>query len=424
MEQLLQFLWKHKFFPLMGLKTTTGEPVEVIDPGLQNYDAGPDFFNAKLKMSSVIWVGNVEIHEKSSDWFAHGHHLNFAYANVILHVVAEADADIPRYGANEMIPQLVLECPDEVRRKYALLKRTDAYPACYAVLREIPLITIHSWLSTLQAERFEQRAKQVMERLHLCDGNWEHAFFITLARNYGFGLNGDAFELWAKHIDLSAIGKHRDNLLQVEAVFFGMAGLLDIDFQDSYYLSLQKEFRYLSHKFNLSPPVKESLWKLFRIRPQAFPHIKIAQLSNLYQRQESLFSKVMEAKSVEEVKGLLQTSTSPYWKNHFLFGKEAKEYERTLSDNSLNLLLINTVIPFLFAYGKHKGADELCYRASDFLEQLKPENNFIIRQWERFGIHADNAADSQALIQLRKEYCDKRDCLHCRIGYMYLSGKK
>ncbi|MBO7417364.1 MAG: DUF2851 family protein [Bacteroidaceae bacterium] len=424
MEQLLQYVWKHKIYPFSGLKTTNGEVVEVIDAGLQNQHAGPDFFNAKLKIGDVLWVGNVEVHEKASAWYSHGHHLNPAYANVILHVVGDADAEIFRYGSTEKIPQVVLPCPDEVKRKYALLKRMDTYPACYAILRDIPMITLHSWLSALTAERIDQRAGLIYERLKLCENNWEHALFITLARNFGFGLNGDVFEAWAKRINLAAVGKHRDDLRQIEAIFFGMAGLLEDNLDDSYYRDLQQEYRYLSHKFGFSSPIQTDLWKLSRIRPQVFPHIKIAQLAYLYHNQESLLSKVLEAKSIESMKSLLQTSTSSYWNNHYLFGKETAIYEKSLGNDSLNLMLINTFIPFLVAYGKHKGCDEFCHRASDFLEQLKPENNYIIRQWERFGIIADHAADSQALIQLRKEYCDKRDCLRCRIGYQYLKVKK
>lgn len=424
MEQLLHFVWKHRFFPLEGLKTTTGEVVEVVDPGLPNPHAGPDFFNAKLKIDGVLWVGNVEIHQKSSHWYSHAHHLNPAYTNVIMHVVEEVDAEIIRCGSTKKIPQLVIACPDEVRRKYSLLKRTDTYPACYSIIRQIPTLTIHAWMTALQAERFDQKTNAINERLKLCNGNWEQTLFVTLARNFGYGLNGDAFEAWARRVNFAAVGKHRDDILQIEAIFFGLAGLLNDHLDDPYYLALQKEFRFLSHKFSLQPPLQVELWKLLRIRPQAFPHTKIAQLAYLYQHQEALLSKIIEAKDVETAKSLLQTSTSGYWKTHYLFGKETVMSEKLLSDKSLSLLLINTVIPFLLAYGKHKGNNELCLRASEFLEELKPEDNYIIRQWELFGIHADNAADSQALIQLRKEYCDKRDCLRCRIGYQYLKEWK
>ena len=420
MEQLLHYVWKHKIYPIRGMKTTAGETVEVIDPGLQNHHAGPDFFNAKLKIGGMLWVGNVEVHEKASHWYSHGHHLNPAYANVILHVVGEADADVTRYGSSEIIPQMILACPAEVKRKYALLKRTDTYPACYSILRDIPMLTIHSWLSALTAERIDQKIGLIHERVRICNNNWEHALFVTIARNFGFGLNGDVFEAWAKHIDFSAIGKHRANIHQVEAIFFGMAGLLEGKLDDDYYISLKKEFHYLSHKFGFSSPIQSDLWKLLRIRPQAFPHSKIAQLAYLYQNQESLLSKILEAKDVESIKNLLQTSTSPYWKNHYLFGKETNDCNRSLGEGTQDLLLINTVIPFLVAYGKHKGHYDYCHRASEYLEKLKPEKNYIIRQWERFGILADNAADSQALIQLRKEYCDKRNCLRCVIGYQYL----
>ena len=265
MEQLLHFTWKHKIFPLEGLKTTTGDTVEVIDTGLSNHHAGPDFFNAKLKINGVLWVGNVEIHEKASDWFNHGHHQNPTYSNVILHVVGEADAEVVRFGSSQKIPQLLLKCPDEIKRKYALLLRTDSYPACYTILRDIPKLTIHSWLSALQAERFDQKAKTINERLRLCNGNWEQVLFITLARNFGFGLNGDAFETWARRIDLSAVGKHRDDNLQVEAIFFGMAGLLEQSIDDSYYQHMQKEYHYLNHKFNFQSPLQEGAWKLLRL---------------------------------------------------------------------------------------------------------------------------------------------------------------
>ncbi|MBQ7553384.1 MAG: DUF2851 family protein [Bacteroidaceae bacterium] len=423
MEQLIHFVWKHKIYPISGLKTTKGETIEVIDPGLQNTHAGPDFFNAKLKIGGVLWVGNVEVHERSSMWYAHGHHQDRAYSNVILHVVGEADGEIVRYDTNETIPQLVLPCPDEVKRKYVLLKRTDAYPACYAILKTLPKLIVHSWLSALQVERLEQKTGLAVDRVKLCEGDWGHAFFITLARNYGFGLNGDTFEAWARRINLSALAKHRDNLLQIEAVFFGMAGLLEEQQGDTYYLSLRQEYQYLKHKFDFKKPIQQELWKLLRIRPQAFPHVKIAQLAYLYHEKEGLFSQVMHAGDIGQLKSLLQTNTSAYWKNHYLFGKETAINDKILSDGSLSLLIINTIVPFMFTYGRHKGDEMMCDHAFEILEQLKPENNFIVRQWDKFGIHAENAADSQALIQLRKEYCDKRDCLRCRFGFEYLKVK-
>ena len=225
MEHLLHYVWKHKLFPLQILQTTEGLRVEVIDSGLQNSDAGPDFFNAKLKIDGTLWVGNIEIHTHSSDWYRHGHNNDKAYDSVILHVVEEADTEVTR-SDGETIPQLRLTCPENIQTHYHELCRADQYPACYSIIGSLSKLTIHSWLTALQTERLEQKAKQITDRLERCNHHWEDAFFITLARNFGFGLNGDAFETWAGLLPFRAIDKHRNDLFQIEAFFFGQAGLL------------------------------------------------------------------------------------------------------------------------------------------------------------------------------------------------------
>jgi hypothetical protein len=293
MEQLLHYVWKHKIFPLMPLQTTSGQPVEVIDPGLPNTDAGPDFFNAKLKINGTLWVGNVELHTQASDWFRHGHNRDTVYDNVILHVVGESDCEV-YYANGGIVPQLLLHCPDNVRRRYDELRQTEIYPPCYSILASLPKLTVHSWLSALQVERFEQKAQAIAARLERCNNHWEDVFFITLARNFGFGLNGDAFEAWAGHLPFRAVDKHRDSLFQVEAFFLGQAGLLEEDWQeDCYYRELQKEFHYLQRKFELSAPVSSDRWRFLRLRPGNFPHVRLAQLAWLYHKEQSLFSRVM-----------------------------------------------------------------------------------------------------------------------------------
>ena len=262
MEHLLHYVWKHKLFPLKILQTTKGLLVEIIDSGLQNPDAGPDFFNAKLKIDGTLWVGNIEIHTHSSDWYRHGHDHDKAYDSVILHVVAEADAEVTRSNG-EQIPQLLLTCPENVQTHYHELCIADQYPACYSIISSLSKLTIHSWLTALQTERLEQKARQIAERLERCDRHWEDAFFITLARNFGFGLNGDAFETWAGLLPFRAIDKHRNDLFQIEAFFFGQAGLLEEAFlkkeqEDEYSLRLRKEFRYLQRKFDLAAHKKLS----------------------------------------------------------------------------------------------------------------------------------------------------------------------
>ncbi len=418
MEQLLHYVWKHKIFPLKELKTTTGQQVEVIDTGLANTDAGPDFFNAKLKLDGVLWIGNIEIHERSSDWFKHGHHADAGYNSVILHIASEIDTEISRSNG-ERIPQIQLICPEAVRTNYKELLETDSYPPCYRIIPSLPPFTAHSWMTALQMERFEQKATLLNERLKRCQGNWEDAFFITLARNFGFGLNGDAFETWAHRLPFRAVDKHRNDLFQIEAIFFGQAGILEDSDGDGYYLRLKKEYTYLQQKFGLIP-MDASLWRFLRLRPANFPHIRIAQLACLYHRAYGLLSRIMETETLQGVRDILKGGTSEYWLTHYTFGGSSPSRPKTLSNTSLDLLIINTVVTFLYAYGLHKGNRVLCARAGSFLEELKAENNYITRMWEQCGMKASNAADSQALIQLKKEYCDKKKCLYCRIGYEYL----
>ena len=421
MEQLLHYVWKHKIFSLKELKTTTGQQVEVIDTGLANTDAGPDFFNAKLKLDGVLWIGNIEIHERSSDWFKHGHHADAGYNSVILHIASEIDMEISRSNG-ERIPQIQLICPEAVRTNYKELLETDSYPPCYRIIPSLSPFTAHSWMSALQMERFEQKATLLNERLKRCQGNWEDAFFITLARNFGFGLNGDAFETWAHQLPFRAVDKHRNDLFQIEAIFFGQAGILEDSDGDGYYLRLKKEYTYLQHKFGLIP-MDASLWRFLRLRPANFPHIRIAQLACLYHRAYGLLSRIMETETLQGVRDILKGGTSEYWLTHYTFGGSSPSRPKTLSNTSLDLLIINTVVTFLYAYGLHKGNRVLCARAGSFLEELKAENNYITRMWEQYGMKASNAADSQALIQLKKEYCDKKKCLYCRIGYEYLKRK-
>lgn len=437
MEQLLHYVWKHKMFPLKELQTTEGKHVEVIDPGLHNHNAGPDFFNAKVKLDNELWVGNVEIHDKSSDWYIHRHDHDRNYDNVILHVTGNADAEVMRSNG-QTVPQIVLDVPEKVRSHYRELITTDFYPPCYKIIPNLSALTIHSWMSALQTERLEHKTTAIEKRAERLDGSWEGAFFMTLARNFGFGINGEAFEEWAAHIPLNAIAHHRDSLFQIEAIFFGQAGLLQLEavperyqrdaLNDGYFVKLRNEYLYLAHKFSLQP-IDFKQWRFLRLRPQNFPHIRIAQMAMLYYEQRCSLSKIIECGKATGEKGIipqmsemLHTHVTPYWETHFAFGSESMKNEKNLSPFSLNLLYINTVVPILFAYGRHTGNEQLCDRAFDILEGLKPESNKIIRMWQDCGLKVKSASDSQALIQLKKEYCDRRDCLRCRIGYEYLKS--
>ena len=428
MEQLLHYVWKHKMFPLKELMTTDGRKVEVIDSGLHNRNAGPDFFNAKVKIDGTLWVGNVEIHDRSSDWYRHGHDHDSTYDNVVLHVAGVIDSEV-RTTSGQQLPQLQLDVPPMVQQQYDELLKTDQYPPCYKIIPDLSLLTVHAWMAALQTERLERKTEDIRKRADRCNGSWEDAYFVTLARNYGFGINGDAFEQWAYHVPLSAVGKHRDDLFQIEAIFMGQAGLLELDtvpahyqkdaLNEGYFAKLRNEYQYLAHKFSLQP-MNATLWRFLRLRPQNFPHIRISQLANLYYERKASLSKLIECQSVKEMQEMMRTHVTPYWETHYTFGSESPENSKHLSPFSLNLLMINTAIPMLFAYGRHASKEQLCDRAFDFLEELKAENNHIIRMWRDCGLEVKNAGDSQALIQLKKEYCDRKDCLRCRFGFEYL----
>ena len=431
MEKLLHYTWKHKLFPLRELLTTDGQPVEVIDPGLHNRNSGPDFFNAKVKINGTLWVGNIEIHDKSSDWYLHRHDHDAAYDNVVLHVAEVIDTDIYTHD-RKFIPQLQLDVPEAIRVNYQQLLESDQYPPCFETIPQLSRLTVHAWMSALQTERLEQKTTAIRQRVDSRGGSWEDGYFMTLARNYGFGINSDAFEAWAACVPLQAVAHHRDDLFQIEAIFMGQAGLLEQEaipnhyqqdaLREGYFQRLRNEYQYLAHKFSLQP-MDYKLWRFLRLRPQNFPHIRLSQLAQLYYSRKAGFSALLDCDTVEQAQQLMTTQVTPYWETHYTFGSTSVRNEKNLSASSLNLLMINTVVPMLFAYGRYKGDERLCDRAFDFLEQLRAENNYIVRLWRQCGLIVDNAGDSQALIQLKKNYCDRKDCLRCRFGYEHLKAK-
>jgi len=432
MEQLLHYTWKHRMLPLGHLKTTDGREVEIIDPGLHNHNAGPDFFNAKVKIGGMLWVGNVEIHDHASDWYQHGHQTDPRYDNVVLHVCEVIDREVAN-SRGEYIPQLQLCVPEQIRTNYEQLQMTDQYPPCYQIIPSLSRLMVHSWMAALQTERLERKTDDIRRRAERCGGSWEDAYFVTMARNYGFGINSETFEQWAYNVPLQAVGHHRDDLFQIEAIFMGQAGLLELDtvpkhyqqdaLNDGYFARLRNEYLYLAHKFQLKP-MDPAQWNFLRLRPQNFPHIRLSQLANLYYQRKAGLSQLIECKTLAELKTLLSSQVTPYWETHYTFGSLSAKNAKHLSYGSLNLLIINTAIPMLFAVGRHRKKEELCDRAFDLLEQLKPENNHIIRLWLQCGLPVQSAGDSQALIQLKKEYCDRRDCLRCRFGYEYLRAAR
>lgn len=423
MEKLLHYAWQHRVLPATGLLTTDGQPVEVLDPGLHNHHDGPDFFNAKVRIGSTLWAGNVEIHLRASDWYRHGHGDDPRYDSVVLHVVGTADRGVTATDGRP-IAQAELRVPDDVLESYRELLAEEHYPPCHRVVARLAPLTVHGWLNALTAERLEEKTARINVLLQRTAGDWERAFFVTLARNFGFGANNEAFEAWAQSLPPAAAGKHRDDAFQVEALFFGQAGLLDDgavrpERRDDYFLRLQAEYRFLAHKFGLQP-IDFRLWRFMRLRPGNFPHIRLAQLAALYHRRSVDFSRIIAAPDAAALKALLSTQAPGYWASHYTFGSESAAAAKALQPSSLDLLLINTVAPMLFAYGRAHFDETLCERAFALLEQTAAEHNRITRSWAAAGITAANAADSQALIRLRHHYCDRKDCLRCRFGAEYL----
>ena len=428
MEKLLHYIWKHRILPLSELRTTDGRSVEVIDPGLLNMHAGPDFFNAKVRIDGVMWVGNVEIHERSADWFLHGHDTDAAYNNVVLHVAAVVDADVVTERGDHL-PQVQLAVPQQVLSNYRRLLAFDRYPPCREAVLPLDAIKKRSWLSALVAERLNEKTEAIRRRVALFEGSWEAAFFATMARSFGFGVNSEAFEQWAERLPLMQIAHHRDDPFQVEAMFMGMAGLLDeaqmtpatreAALADPYFLSLKREFGYLSRKFRLEPMARQA-WRFLRLRPQNFPYIRMSQLAQLYCSRRAGLAEITACESVKQLHAVLQTSVGDYWRTHYTFGKESSLNEKRLSTASLNLLAINAAVPVLHAWGCYRDDERLVQRALDWLEELPAEDNTYIRLWKECGVEARNAADTQALIQLQHRYCERKDCLRCRFGYYSL----
>lgn len=400
MEKLLHYVWMHKLLPSKKLTTTDGRNIEILDPGQHNPNQGPDFCNARIHIEGILWVGNVEIHTLASDWARHGHEQDPVYNTTILHVVENADTEIFTQNGNE-VPQVIVKVPQEVKDNYEVLLRTTDYPRCHKFVPNIEPLKAHAWFDALLAERMETRSRRILDILKECRGDWEHTTFVTLARNFGFGLNGDIFEMWAKRLSLSAAGKHRDNLFQIESMFLGQAGLIDRIADEELKERMQAEFRFLSHKFTLPEPMDTSNWHYMRTRPQNFPDVRIRQLARLFHEGHCTMSSLLDAQSLNEI--------------------DMKLADAGLSKGSRTLIIINTVANLLYAYDIHHGTYEYRTRAMQFLEQLPGESNYILKQWKACGLEVGTAYDSQALIQLKKEYCDHAKCLNCRFGFEYIS---
>ena len=422
MERLLHYVWKYKLYAPAPLATTEGQTLEIIDPGIQNEDAGPDFFNAKIKLDGTVWAGSVEIHEKASDWLLHHHDTDKAYDTIILHVVGESDYQPSRSDGNR-IPQIILPVPEKVSRSIDwLLHRETAFP-CFDAIRQIEPLHLTGWMASLLSERLERKTQEIACLLTHYQNDWNEVFYVVLTRNFGFGTNSDAFEQLAKSIPFRCIQKQRNSHTQIEALFFGQAGMLEEANDDRYYRLLQQEYDFLRHKYKLTP-VGRHLFKNLRTRPDNFPYLRIAQLATIWVHHDTLFSSLLEAHNLREMKDAFRLSPFVYWETHYHFRYASPYKDKTIGDKALDILLINTVAPMFFVYGQHHKRPEYCERAIQILERIRPEKNTIVSHFCQAGITVRHAGDTQALIQLKREYCEKKKCLFCRIGFQLLKVKQ
>ena len=422
-EDLLHFIWKFKLLKPKNLFSIGEMPLQIINCGEHNTHAGPDFINARIKLGDTEWAGNIEIHTKASDWFVHNHQQDKAYDNVILHVVYKYDKEI--YNTkNQVIPCFELKnfIEEDLPKRYQHLYKNKQGIPCGKQFATVPAIVREPWLERMLIERLESKTQFIRELFEFTNRNWDETLYLLLCKNFGFKINSDAFLQLGKSVPLHILLKQANSIEQTEALLFGQAGLLDKEYNDTYIRRLQAEYAHLKHKYSLPAPIPH-LWKFLRLRPRNFPTIRIAQLASFISNYQHTFSKILEVGSLQEVKKLFQTSTSPYWKNHYVFDEASIETDKKLGNSSIENIIINTVCPLLFFYGKVRNEEALCEKAVSWLYELKPESNSTTKLFEGISYKTHNAGQSQALIQLHTNYCKSKKCLYCSIGTHLLKTK-
>ena len=420
-EAFLQFIWKFGLFDKNLFKTTDNECISVIDAGKINNNAGPDFFNAKIKIGEIIWAGNIEIHVNASDWKRHKHDSDKSYDNVVLHVVKNADCDVFRSNGSK-IAVLELKYDLELENRYRNLLSAQTWVACQNYVRNVEIFKVKHFLSRLLVERMEERSAHISKILDETKNDFKQVFYRLLFRAFGFGVNALPFELLAQSTPLAAISKHRNSVFQMEALLFGQAGFLNDTPADDYQSQLQAEYRFLQNKFSLKP-IENHLWKFMRLRPTNFPTIRIAQLAKLLTQTDGLLSKMTVFEKPDELSDFFEFNASEYWDTHYNFGKQTAKRAKSFGKKSAEKIIINLVVPYLFAYGKAKGVENYSEKALYLLEIITAEKNNIVAGWESIGIKVDNAFYSQALIQLKTMYCNDKKCLQCTIGKEIIDNK-
>lgn len=410
-ERLLQYIWQYRHFQSAGLSTTDGQQIQVIQPGLYNENQGPDFLDAKMNIDGTIWAGHVELHTKSSDWLLHKHSNDDNYRNVILHVVWQHDRDcklpFPTLELMHVVPKVLLH-------QHEILMNSNRFIPCENQLRGIEPVVAEKWKESLMLERLLQRALKIEAALVAGKFHWEDCFWHFLARNFGYPVNQDAFEKVAATLPINLLAKHKGRFIQLESLLLGQAGLLEKKFTDQYPLLLQKEFRFLQKKYGLKP-IHLPIYFL-RMRPANFPTIRLSQLAALINGNLQLFSQVRDISDYKEALQLFRVTANEYWDDHYMPDVSASCSPKNIGEQMIMNIFINTIIPFLFSYGYLNRQSYLKERALLWLELMAPEKNKVTKAFDDLGMANRNAFDSQALLHLKKTYCDQRRCLQCAIG--------
>jgi len=419
-EDFLHYVWHHKKFDFLNLKTVCNKKISIIDTGVYTQHSGADFFNAQLKIDDLHWAGNVEIHIKSSDWYLHNHHIDSNYDNVILHVVWDYDVDVYRRNNTE-IPVLILKnyIQKEINDLYMNLTKNKTWIFCEKQISTIDKNQFDLWKKQLFTERLHQKSSLIEQLLQENKNDWEATLFCMLAKNFGLNTNGNSFFEILKSIPFSIIRKESFEVENLEALFFGKANLLDSDFEEHYPKDLQNRWNYLKIKYQLEKTFFEHL-EFFRHRPDNFPTIRLAQLAMLYHSNNNFFDTIINSNTITELRRFFNTATSYYWKTHYVLDKQSPAKKKSLSRDFVDLLIINTIIPFRFVYDNYLKKNSLTF-LEKIATDIQPEKNSVIERFKKIGIKSENAFDTQALLQLKKHYCDHKGCMKCQIGRSLLT---
>ncbi len=419
-EKLLSYIWFNRLY-FEEQQTLLGESVRIISPGIPNSDAGPDVFNAKIEIDGRQWAGNVEFHVRASDWHRHNHDGKHDYDNIILHVVFEADEQIFSQS-DTPIPTIVLRYPASILKKYQTLTQNALF--CPIRFDEIDSFRLNQWIDRLLIERLQSKTERIAQILHDNQNNWEQAFYVTLCRAFGFGVNSEAMQQVAKSLPLNIIMHHRDSIEQIEALMLGQAGLLNnIENPDAETAIWQREYKFLSNKFSLKP-TDGVYFKFLRMRPSGFPTMRLAQFAMLLHRHEHLFSQTLNNLNIKSLREIFTVKASPYWQNHYRIGVRTEQHGCQLSRSSIDLLIINTVVPFLFLYAQTSHDPDLQEQTLDLLRLLRAERNHKVSKLTSLNFPCPDAYTSQALIQLHDNSCLRKDCLRCQIAHQYLKTNR